>query len=72
MMRRMLIVGLVAAMTATLNAAPEALAAHEFAKYCRQITGREPPPATFAVDAALDGRTVELKPYELRSFLKAK
>ena len=51
----MLIVGLVAAMTATLDAAPEALAAREFAKYCRQITGREPPPATFAVDAALDG-----------------
>ena len=52
----MTIVGVALAGTA-LAAAPDRaveIAKAEFAKYHREITGREPPPARFAVDGALD------------------
>ena len=41
--------------------AETSVARAEYAKYCRAITGGEPPPATFAVDASLDAKYDEYR-----------
>ena len=64
MKRLVLPVLLATAMTAAASDMAAQVAKAEFSKYCRMVSGREPPFASFRVDCALDGKHDE---YAVRS-----